>query len=86
MNYCCFEHSAGRTNTGETSIDLMIVAKWLHRDEAIMFSYGPWGETVGETVDFLKGENDNNLFYMLYIRIKIASESNRLYSANFHCF
>lgn len=86
MNYCCFEYSAGRTNTGETSIDLMIVAKWLHRDEAIMFSYGPRGETVGETVDFLKGENDNNLFYMLYVRIKIASESNRLYNANFHCF
>lgn len=86
MNYCCFEHSAGRTNTGETSIELMIVAKWLHRDETIMFSYGPWGETVGETIDFFKKENDNNPFDMLFISIKVASESSRFCSANFHCF
>lgn len=70
MNYCCFEHSAGGTNTGETSIELMMVAKWIYKDETIMFSYGLWGETVGETVDFFLKENDNNLFDMLCISIK----------------
>lgn len=31
-----FEQSAGRTNTEETSVELMMVAKWLHRDETVL--------------------------------------------------
>lgn len=34
-----FEQAAGRTNTGETSVELMMVAKWLHRDETILLGW-----------------------------------------------